>query len=231
MGKRMGLDGTHIPATSLGQILLITMMSALVCLGQTIASGESVPASATAPSLIVVWHDPEGLFRTGSERLARQVKDIFEAIGVETAWKQGETNPSADSSAVQVRVVLRPSEPSSWGLSKNVLGVCFIRTSPPNAAYIFFPAVARALGYRPQNLIKYGLTPRQRVAMARALSRVVAHEVVHAIDPGLDHAPNGLTADSLDGVWLGEGTKSQIHPRAAAVFKRELRKLSSPADR
>ena len=165
MGKRMGLDGTHIPATSLGQILLITMMSALVCLGQTIASGESVPASATAPSLIVVWHDPEGLFRTGSERLGRQVKDIFEAIVVETAWKQGETNPSADSSAVQVRVVLRPSEPSSWGLSKNVLGVCFIRTSPPNAAYIFFPAVARALGYRPQNLIKYGLTPRQRVAL------------------------------------------------------------------
>ena len=86
---------------------------------------------------------------------------------------------------VQVRVVLLPMEPSGWGLSNNAMGVVLSRTTPQDAVYVLFPIVARSLGYRPQQLMLHGLKePQSTVLMARALSRVIAHEVIHAVAPG-----------------------------------------------
>jgi len=188
---------------------------------------DSEDPVTASPRLILRWVDPGGLFSIGSKTLGSRVRAIFEGIGVQTTWREGDEMPLAESSAVRVRVFLLPTEPTACGLSSNAMGVVLSRTTPQDAVYIFFPSVARTLGYRPQELIRHGgLSVGHAMVLARALSRVVAHEVIHAVAPALAHGPKGLTKGKLDRHSL-TATGSAIHPRSAEIFRSELRKLTT----
>jgi hypothetical protein len=41
------------------------------------------------------------------------------------------------------------------------------------------------------------LNPRERKELARAIARVLIHEVIHAVAPNLSHADKGVMHDSL----------------------------------
>jgi hypothetical protein len=57
--------------------------------------------------------------------------------------------------------------------------------------------------------------------VARALARVAAHEIVHAIAPDVPHAAHGLMRHSLDRSFL-VGSRATIDPRCAAAFRARL---------
>jgi hypothetical protein len=69
-----------------------------------------------------------------------------------------------------------------------------------DAVYIFFKNVMRCLGHDPEQGSL--MTPAQRRDLGRALGRVVAHEVVHALAPSAPHALDGLMGEKLNRSFL-----------------------------
>jgi len=105
------------------------------------------------------------------------------------------------------------------------MGAVLSKTAPQRTTYLFFPAVLRALGYRPAVLMNRPLSQREEWEVARALSRVLSHEVIHAMVPSMPHARVGLTRFKLDRDYLLH-PKGVIQPDTAEAFRRQLAWLS-----
>jgi len=118
-------------------------------------------------------------------------------------------------------VVMVRSEPSEWRLPSNAMGAVLSRDGPQTEVYVFFHAVARALGHGSDALKKRWPTARERRDLSRALARVIVHEVIHAVLPSRDHAPAGLTREVLDrDSLLDPGV--EIEPVVAEAFRSAL---------
>ena len=189
-------------------------------------SGDPAVLGTGTTRLILTWQDPDELFSLGSQRVGQYVKAIFEDIGVSTAWKAGVVVNTADPRTVVVQVLLRRSDATTWGLSPEVMGVAFSKTTPQDTVYVFFPSVVRTLGYDPQVVMRYGASMRQSMELNWALSRVVAHEVLHAVAPLLKHASGQVMEGQLKRALLLM-PNVRIHARRAETFRLELRKLAA----
>jgi hypothetical protein len=88
--------------------------------------------------------------------------------------------------------------------------------APLRAVWVFHESLRLALG-----LDQGPLPPRDRDALGRALGRVVAHEVIHAIAPEAPHAGTGLMRHALDRNFL-LGTKASVDARCATAFLTRL---------
>ena len=66
------------------------------------------------------------------------------------------------------------------------------RGSRKYGIFVYFESVRRTLGYQ-----GHDLSPRQMWELSRALARIVAHEVVHALAPARGHADSGLMTERL----------------------------------
>lgn len=178
-----------------------------------------------APILILSYLDPNRLFPDGRESVMRQTNAIFSEAGVSIDWSTQEAGQTSEVVAFSLRILLVESEPASWELPPTAMGAILSRTAPQRTAYIFFPAVLRALGFKAEILMKRPLSQREKWEVARALSRVIAHEIVHAVVPSMPHARDGLTRLELDRDQLLH-PNGIIHPDVANRFRRELICLS-----
>ena len=80
-------------------------------------------------------------------------------------------------------------EPGALGHDPTAMGVVIGDDFPPDAVWLFDPAIRRALEggrRRPR--------PLSSVEKARACAKVVAHEVLHALAADQRHAESGLMA-------------------------------------
>lgn len=196
-------------------------IAAAVALLAALAGATSTEGSEekTGPRLELMWTDPHRLFPVGWKRAERQTAALFEDIGVDVLWRDTD-DPTVDEDAI-IRVLLVKSEPASWGLDPGAMGAILSRREPQAMVYIFFPAVLRTLRYRPEVLMERFLTEREKRDVARAMSGVIAHEIIHAVVPRLPHADSGLTKCSLDRDFLVRA-KGPIHPTSAAHFNQAL---------
>jgi hypothetical protein len=145
--------------------------------------------------LEVVWLDAHGLF-PGFDRVRSEADAIFRDLGVGVRWEVG-TDPRPSTGGIpRIQVVLMPSEPSGWGISPAAMGVVLLpEGSRQDTAYLFYRPILRnvGLGRKAGEM----LDPRERRDVARAIARVLVHEVVHTIAPNLSHADEGVMHDSL----------------------------------
>jgi hypothetical protein len=172
--------------------------------------------------LVLQWCDPHGLFEHGAEHVGRDLSKLFGAIGVELVWQTG----SADSgepapSDTVIRIVLVRSEPSQWNLSSRAMGAVLSQDGPQSEVYVFFRPIARMLGYSASALPSRWPTVREERDLSRALSRVIAHEVLHAVLPGTSHAADGLSRARLDRASL-LADRAPIDPWVAQEFRQVL---------
>ena len=132
--------------------------------------------------------------------MAREVETIFSEIGVEVCWHDGshglwrENEPPR---SIEIRLVLLPVESGDWGYEGQVMGAAVRNPRTPertHTVYVFFPNVLRTLGLHTDALDENVGKWR---AVARALGRVLAHEIVHAIAPGQPHRETGLMGKQL----------------------------------
>ncbi len=190
-----------------------------------ILNGRPSEATTPKPRLVLTWIDPNGLVPFGSA-VRSDVENLFEDIDCDVRWGQ-EGRSDLQSGEVGLRVILMPSKPAGWSLSPHGMGVVFANeVTSSRTVYIFSPTIARGLGYGPQRVSRPNLPPRERRLLARAFSRVIAHEVFHAIAPSLPHATDGLTSPALDRNFLAR-PKTSINANSAAVFCQELAKLAA----
>jgi len=144
--------------------------------------------------LTLQWCDPHGLFEHGWTGIENELIRTFEPLRVVVRFTK-EGPPEGER---PIQVVLVRSEPAQWGLPPNTLGAVLSRSGPQTQVYVFFPPVARVLGYRPEVLRKRWPTAREARDLNRAFARVIAHEVMHAVLPSRPHADDGLTRWTLD---------------------------------
>jgi hypothetical protein len=173
---------------------------------------SSTVAAASRREVEVVWRDVEGLTRSQAGLVAKEVQDAFAMVGVAVRWKQTD-GPTAVPRVdlPQIQVVLLAAVPARYG-REAVLGAAQPHAS---AAWVYFSNVCRALGLEPSRRLNWTLLERRD--LARAIGRVVAHELTHVLAPTLPHAASGLMAPQLKRAFLCESSLTWDPVSARAV--------------
>jgi hypothetical protein len=146
-------------------------------------------------TLSLVWHDAHGLFPDFS-RVRSEAEPIFRDLGVRVRWEVGTDPRPSIAGELRIQLVLMPSEPSGWGIGANAMGVVLLPDrSQQESVYLFYQPILRNAGLgRKAGAM---LMPGERRDLARAIARVLVHEVVHAVAPNLSHADEGVMHDAL----------------------------------
>ncbi len=157
-----------------------------------LVSSPAFGNDAVAPHVILTWNDPYELLPQGFDRVARDIESNLGDLGIRVSWDDENTSKRA---GVRLQVVLRATDPARWELPKHTMGVVIGNKVPRSSVFIFLPNVLRTLGYGPK--VKRIRPPKDVALIARGLTRVVAHEIVHAIVPEHGHDTGGLLAPKL----------------------------------
>jgi hypothetical protein len=149
--------------------------------------------------------------------MAREVERIFGEIGVEVVWRNGDDAPSHKDEPTRLLtlpLILQAGEPSAWGLDSSVMGATLGSRQASQAVYIFVPNVIRSLELDFDGGIE---SPKGGHRLARALGRIAAHEVVHAVAPTYPHMAEGLMERSLMPRFLVK-YRVRLDPRVSRAF-------------
>lgn len=153
--------------------------------------------SATPPRLALVWFDVQRELPSGFADMADEVRSIFADLGVEVSWRLGEPGTSYDGTPeIEIAVIALAEDPSPSRRSRTILGLVQREQRPTRNVWAFMANIKRAVGHDPSA----GRVPppgEQRL-LARAVGRVIAHEVVHAVAPEHPHDLRGLLKHSLN---------------------------------
>ena len=177
-------------------------MHGAVWLGLSMAlAGPSVETEST---ILASWSDGHGLVPY-REEVRAEVESILEGAGIRVHWSDSSAEPTPER-ALHVAVVVIPSEPAGagWHLSPSAMGV-YLSTAEASAVYVFYHRVARVLG------VASGrdgmMEPSERKRLAKALGRVVVHELVHRVASDLPHTDSGVMQGDLGRSFL---TRKQL---------------------
>lgn len=177
----------------------VTRKVLLLLLATATARSDEAPSSER---LTLVWADPYDLLRCGYVSMTRDVDAIFDDAGVEVDWRERVSD--AEAGAPTVIIHLMPGTSKDFGLREHAMGV-FARASGQGripVVHIFFANVLRTLKIDyPKSHMP---AARDTMVLARALARVVSHEVVHALAPEAPHSPNGIMQARLTRTDLRE---------------------------
>jgi hypothetical protein len=150
------------------------------------------PAFSTpraAEPIALVWVDPTAQASFAAEEAMKEAVTLLRAAGAEALWRMSEAPLPLDGDELAVIVVSAPGENA-----RRVMGSTQLADSAL-AVWIYPQAVAAVIGLDPRAPTAW--TAIERRAFARALGRVAAHEVVHAVLESPRHSSIGLMSRSL----------------------------------
>jgi hypothetical protein len=160
-------------------------------------------------ALVVRWHDPSHALPFDHAVLAGEVQSVLAPADLEMDWQAVADQSDARST---VRVVLLAAEQAG---PSDVMG-SVQRRGASRTAWISLPAVERTLGL-PTDRTKLR-PPGSDRSLAHALSRVIAHELVHLLAPDLPHTRDGLMAPRLGRPFL-TGQRAVLSPAVADAVR------------
>lgn len=200
---------------------------ALIIPGIGEAGDGSVPASRASegPRLLLdlAFFDNVGFSERMKGLVLREVEESFLPLGVEIGWVDRLREPGRRARTHEIRVLVVDVSPLSWGFDARVMGTVL---GPRRGAIgVFYPAVLRTLRrYRPFRLPGHGGIGlgKDSAHVARALARVIVHELVHTLTPGLGHSERGIMQRDLDSADLVE-RPLQLDSEFSAALQRNLR--------
>jgi hypothetical protein len=139
----------------------------------------------TRPVISLAWFDPSGALPVSTERVALEVQALFASWDIDVRWRKAEagvTIVAAQEVSVVIQPRARPGRPDVLGEVQ--------QGQPARVAWVSVAAVVGALGLPgpPGRALK----GQESVEFARALARVVSHEIVHLAAPDLPHTRDGL---------------------------------------
>ena len=123
-----------------------------------------------------------------SSHVRQEVDRLLEQVGVETSWRVASAGSNEPPGSNEVRIFLTKSNSKSWGIKGNALGT--ILGKPRRYVYVFVPNLMAAL--RISRLEELDRSPGRMNELARAMGRVIVHEIGHAFNPGRPHTDSGL---------------------------------------
>lgn len=162
-----------------------------------VAPFPSTAFSVPAPTLVtLVWFDVQDQLPGGFETMAAEVRSIFAEIGVVVAVRMAGPGDTfgADSSR-EIAVIALAEDPSPKRRKQSILGLVVRDQQPTRAIWAFLANLRRTLGFGSR--ASDTISPTASDLLARAVGRVVAHEVVHAVAPDHPHDGAGLMKHAL----------------------------------
>jgi hypothetical protein len=171
--------------------------AALAVLALSVGGAGAEPSPGADHELDLFWSDhyellPKNLPVWGRESLQKHIEELFGEVSVRVRWLEEAPGSERTSGPLAVRIVLIPLSGEGWRLPRNAMGAVMDRRHRTRSLYVFLPSVLRSIGDE-TGTRRMARDPRRIRNLARALARVVTHEVVHAIDPQIPHA----TTDSI----------------------------------
>ncbi len=151
----------------------------------------SEPARIGPVAVQLAWIDPAGLAESCGQAARREAARILVSVGLTVAWRVAD--PSEQASERELRVILL-DRIARIGRAA-ILGATPPKSVGAPALWVHVPsirAVLRVPGRGPLG----DLDVRGRYLMGRAVGRVIAHEVIHAVAPDVPHG-QGLMAPSF----------------------------------
>jgi len=180
------------------------------------------------PVARLVWLDPAGITRGADQVAQPAVTELLREMGVEARWRQGE--PHELSRPGELRIILLP-RPGMFENGLPVLGATPTEFAGEPHVWVHVPSVGTAVGIerlRPGTRLDVHSARRLGIG----LSRVVAHELVHALVPALPHG-KGLMAARLDRRML-MGPSVPVDPDVSLAVRAALagiRPAAPPTDK
>jgi hypothetical protein len=184
------------------------------------------PEASRVPALALVWIDATGCGRQAEGVARSEARSILEKMGLRVTWRRGAAGELGR--AHEVRVVLVDRLVVNAESREPVLGAAPREAREYPVLWVHVPGVRVTLRLA---LDAEGtpLPARDRRALGVAIGRVIAHEVVHVLAPGLAHG-RGLMARALT---LGQlsAPRLSFEPGVALVVRAALRgaPLAPPA--
>jgi hypothetical protein len=159
-----------------------------------------LPVPATAgeadTAVPVLWVEAVSVPGAIKDAMVREAGDVLGPLGVRLVWRTGP--PETESEPDEVRVV--PLGPARRQTKTERLGRVLGATSTgdgPRTIWIDYANVAWVSGTSTEKLVSADVRSRLRVGVA--MGRVLSHEVIHALVPGLPHSDEGLMGVRLLG--------------------------------
>jgi hypothetical protein len=178
------------------------------------------PEPETDPTVVqLVWCDPARILPERFDEMAREVSAIFRPLGVDVTWRRANDRPASGD---ELNVILLPADPAVNLHRRATLGR--VERTEHTALWIFAGRVRQTIGLTRAPIMRATLEDQRDYP--RALGRVVAHELVHAIAPLEPHADRGLMQASLNRAVL-TGPRLTIDGRCARAFIREFQSRST----
>jgi len=183
-----------MPALAGRSLLLLAAFSTVA---GTIADAD--PGRPGRVELKAVGIDLASLAPLTLSAMRRELDVVLGPAGLTLAWRS--SRPEGESSADELRVVFLRSTGLGADRGANALGRTALDIPAPST-WVYVPNVAIALGFEPDEV--QGSFEAQRL-VGIALGRVVAHEVVHVLAPGREHASAGVMRARLSASHLAGG--------------------------
>ncbi len=199
--------------------LLRLVLTSLTLLGTPATAFAELKVSSSEPDLRLLWYDPEKLLPHGFAAVASNFERLFREVGVTITLEQATGIEHGDERQA-VRVIAVSRTPSSWELGPDVLAVAPDPSVHQRSVYVILPRVRRELRHTETSAANIDLL-RHRTEMSRALSRLIAHELVHAVAPAHPHAASGLMRDRQPRSFLLK-QKMRMDPKCVGAFKAGL---------
>lgn len=200
---------------------LVWMSSLTLMLGalrpNPCGANEDANAGRTTDSLQLVWFDVTSAAPFAYEDASGEAARILASAGAPVSFRRAD--PEGVTEEGEIQVILLANGPSSSRRGVLVMGAAKAAQPIPSALWIYVSEVMSALGHGGERVETLQLADRQ--ALSRAIGRVVAHEVLHVVAPGVQHSKSGLMAATLRLADL-VGTRVDVAPPFRASIRRKL---------
>lgn len=205
-------------------VTLVSLLRPPHATGADIERLRSAPAVAPAPegrpatALRVAWIDLADTGPSVFPIALGEAKSVLSRIGLQLAGRRA--LPGELARPDEVRVILVNTAVVERTQGAPVLGAAPVESSPLPHVWVHVPNVRVTLGLQPDLAPTQMSLPDLR-AFGVALGRVMAHEIVHALTPGVPHG-TGLMSARLTRRQLTEG-RMPIAPELALAVRAALR--------
>lgn len=144
---------------------------------------------AERPVVRLAWNDPARVAVAIQPQVCREVEVALRSLGVPVRWRTSHRREAARPGEVRIILLDRPAVRAE-GLP--VLGITHRQPSSTPAVWIHVPCVRQTLGLAAGGPGE--ASPQAQETLARALGRVIAHEVVHVVAPEVPHGTGLMSA-------------------------------------
>ncbi len=211
---------THISVGALTLVWAFATGGATAADEATALSGRRTQAAVEPLYLSVLLLDGVGIRAPSLDALKVHAAAVFESVGVRLVWRAEGDSDRGRRFEDGVKAVLFPRALVGWKLPKAAMGMTTGKASPVKTVFVFHQETrAFAVGRPPAHW-----SPQQE---GRALGRVLAHEIVHALAPHLPHASAGLMAPTLRSAQL-LSPRIHLDDASAEALRRGVLRLSNP---